>query len=75
MSHEPQHNYMTKPKTTFSPSENYVTAEKFRVEAKKHAPLEKNCCNEYSEIEINIKNQRAREVFYSRIRFPHYQQQ
>lgn len=37
MLHEPQHDYMTKPKTTFAPSENYVTAEEFRVEAKKRA--------------------------------------
>jgi hypothetical protein len=35
--HEPQHNYMTKPKTTFTTSENYVTAEEFRTEAKKRA--------------------------------------
>ena len=35
--HEPQPNYMTKPKTTFAPSENYVTAEEFRTEAKKRA--------------------------------------
>ena len=37
MLHEPQPNYMTKPKTTFAPSENYVTAEEFRTEAKKRA--------------------------------------
>jgi hypothetical protein len=37
MLHEPQPNYMTKPKTTFTHSENYVTAEEFRTEAKKRA--------------------------------------
>ncbi len=37
MLHEPQQEYTTKPKTTFAPSENYVTVEEFRVEAKKRA--------------------------------------
>jgi len=39
MLHEPQPNYMTKPKTTFEPSENYVTVEEFRAEAKKRAKI------------------------------------
>jgi len=37
MLREPQQEYITKPTTTFAPSENYVTVEEFRVEAKKRA--------------------------------------